>query len=168
MRRGGCWQQACWPSVPRKQSLAEPGQALAFVSQAFLSLSSRQQRLSRKNFDVAKELESYWEEVVSEHLFLLFFFGCSCSNHLVINNAFALLWLCSRCGEISQYCWGWGGDKATGLGRPPADARAPTWGPRPSHVSLATLVSRSERNQTWHLLPLCCFIPLCPSFSDKP
>lgn len=89
--------------MPRKQSLAEPGQALAFVSQAFLSLSSRQQRLSRKNFDVAKELESYWEEVVSEHLSLLFFFGCSCSNHLVINNAFALLWLCCRCGEISRY-----------------------------------------------------------------
>lgn len=79
MRRSGCglpcWRQACRPSAPRKQSLAGPGQALAFVSQAFLSLSSRQQRLSRKNFDVAKELESYREEEVSEHLFffLLFF-----------------------------------------------------------------------------------------------
>lgn len=45
---------------------------LAFVSQAFLLYSSRQQRLSRKNFDVAKELESYREEGISEHL--LFFF----------------------------------------------------------------------------------------------
>jgi len=75
VRQGGCglpcWQQACRTSTPRKQSLAGPGQALAVVSQAFLSLSSRQQRLSGKNFDVAKQLQSYREEGVSEHLSFL-------------------------------------------------------------------------------------------------
>lgn len=90
-------------SAPRKQSLAGLGQALPFVRKAFLPLSSRQQRLSRKNFDVAKESETYREEGVSEHLFffsffLSFFFS---SRLLVINNAFTLLWLCSRRGENS-------------------------------------------------------------------
>ena len=33
---------------------------------------------------------------------------------------------------------------------------------RKDPVSLAPLVSHAERNQTWHLLPPCCFIPLAP------
>lgn len=75
VRRGGCGL-LCW-----RQSLAGPGHALAFVSQAFLPHSSRQQRLSRKNFDVAEELESYREEEVSQHLFSFFFFSSQASGN---------------------------------------------------------------------------------------
>lgn len=157
MRRGACGL-LCW-----RQSLAGPGHTLAFVSQAFLPHSSRQQRLGRKNFDVAKELESYREEGISEHLFFFFFFP---PKLLVINNAFALLWLCSRRGEIISPCLrGWGSSKAAGLGLPLA-------GPV-SFPSLTTTcpysLSSATQKETKHDI---CFLhapsaPSCPSLSQK-
>lgn len=102
MRRGDCglqcWRQAWHPSVLRMRSLA--GSGLPFVSWAFLSLSSRQEEFwCGQRIGELQGGRSLRES--------LFFF-------LVINNAFVLLWLCSRHGEISpclrgqgkqQSCW---------------------------------------------------------------
>lgn len=160
MRQGGCGL-LCW-----RQSLAGPGHTLAFVSQIFLPYSSKQQ-IKQEEFWCSQRIgelqggRSFW----ASFLFPL------PPKLLLVNNAFALLWLCSRHGQISPCLWGWGNSKATGLGLPPAGC-SPSTSPT-SFPSVTTACpysfSSATQKETKHDI---CFLraasaPSCPSFSEK-